>query len=846
MARCFVVGEILAGRGRSILRPRALNLPAYTRHFLALGPLVDRRLSDMSHRFTLPFSDITLADIPIVGGKAASLGEMTRELVGLGVAVPPGFAVTSHAYDAVLDQGTVRDALHELIAGVDVDDVGDLATRAHRARACVVDAGLPATVRDAVQSAYASLEAEYGHGVAVAVRSSATAEDLPDASFAGQQATMLNVRGASEVVRATLLCFASLFTDRAVAYREHHGFDHFAVRGAVAIQLMVRADQGSAGVMFTVDPETGFEDVIVVSGAWGLGESVVAGRVDPDEMLVFKSTLDSAADPIIRRRLGAKQTRIVYASRGAETIRTESVSQADRDRFCFDDDDAKKLARWGLAIEAHYTRRAGRATPMDIEWAKDGFTGELFIVQARPETVHSQRDRSGFDRFHVEVDAAPRLSGIAIGQGVGHGRVAVVQGVHELASVEPGAVLVADMTDPDWVPVMRRASAIVTNRGGRTCHAAIVSRELGVPCIVGTSTATRDLAPGDMVTVSCAQGAAGHVYAGELPVRRERVELDALPKVRTKLMLNLADPDQAFTHACLPAAGVGLVRQEFIIANHVGLHPLAAMHAKRLDEATQASIAELTRGYAHPTIYYVRRLAEGIGQIAAAFYPRPVIVRLSDFKSNEYARLPGGSTFEPREENPMIGFRGASRYVHERYRDAFALECRAMAHVRGAMGLTNVKLMVPFCRTPDEGRAVVAAMAEHGLERGRDGLEIWVMCEIPSNVVLVDRFAEVFDGFSIGSNDLTQLVLGVDRDSELLAATFSERDEAVMRTISAAIRGAHQYGRPIGLCGQAPSDDPEFARFLVNEGIDSISLGPDALVPALHVVAAAEAASARC
>jgi pyruvate,water dikinase len=653
---------------------------------------------------------------------------------------------------------------------------------------------------------------------------------------------MLGIRGAAAVRAACLECFASLFTDRAIAYRAAHGIDHLGVRGAIAVQRMVRSDYGAAGVVFTLDPETGFRNVVLVTGSWGLGESVVAGRVDPDEVVLFKPAIDHAVDPILSRKIGSKEVRIEYGRRGAETTRTVPVAPADRDRPCFSDDDAIVLARWALAIERHYGTRLGGAPAMDIEWAKDGFTGELFVVQARPETVHSRRDERRLVHDVLQERPKPLVRGVAVGTGISAGPVRILRNAADLADVRKGDVLVADMTDPDWVPALRKAAAIVTNRGGRTCHAAIVSRELGVPCIVGTGHATQSLADGTLVTVSCATGSVGEVLPGRVPFERETVLVDELPSTRTKLMLILADPDQAFTHARLPAAGVGLVRQEFIVANHIGIHPLAVLHPERLDDETRAQIAHATRTRRDPTSYFVGRLAEGIATIAAAFHPRDIIVRLGDFKSNEYRRLLGGAAFEPIEENPMIGLRGASRYVHPDFREAFDLECRALWHVREAMGLRNVQLMVPFCRTVEEGRQVVAALAEHGLVRGENGLKIWVMCEIPANVACVDRFAEVFDGFSIGSNDLTQLVLGVDRDSDLLADAFRETDEAVLRTISAAIRGAHLAGRPIGLCGQAPSDDPQFARFLVEQGIDSISLTPDALLHALRVVASAEGA----
>jgi pyruvate,water dikinase len=797
----------------------------------------------MDRPICIPFSQLTLDDVALVGGKTASLGELTRALVPAGVRVPAGFAVTAVAYDALLDRGETRAKLRSILDGLDPQDLGELARRGAMARQAILAAGLPPEVVAQIGEAHRALERSEGADIDVAVRSSATAEDLPEASFAGQQATTLGVRGPDAVATACLSCFASLFTNRAIAYRAAHGIDHFAVRGAVAVQRMVRSDRGAAGVMFTLDPETGFRNVVLVSGAWGLGESVVAGQVDPDEMIVFKPSVDHAVDPILSRKLGSKELRVEYAQRGAATTRTVPVAQVDRERFSFTDDDAIELARWAIAIEKHYATKVVGAPGMDIEWAKDGMTGELFVVQARPETVHSRRDGQRLVQDVLRDHPAPLLRGVAVGTGIASGPVCNIRSTADLAAVRDGDVLVADMTDPDWVPALRKAAAIVTNRGGRTCHAAIVSRELGVPCIVGSGRATELLHDGDDVTVSCATGTLGEVLPGRVEFTRESVSIDDLPTTRTQLMLILADPHQAFRHARLPVAGVGLVRQEFIVANHIGIHPLAALHPERLDADTRARVMEISRGHRDPATWFVAKLAEGIATIAAAFHPRDVIVRLGDFKSNEYRRLLGGAAFEPEEENPMIGLRGASRYVHSDFREAFELECRALWCVRETMGLRNVQLMVPFCRTVAEGRKVVAALAEHGLVRGAD-LKIWVMCEIPANVAVVDRFATVFDGFSIGSNDLTQLVLGVDRDSALLAETFHENDEAVLRTIEAAIRGAHLAGRPIGLCGQAPSDDPEFARFLVEHRIDSISLTPDAVLRALRVVANAEASEA--
>lgn len=790
--------------------------------------------------YVAPFPTLSLDDVPRVGGKNASLGELARVLAPLGVRVAPGFALTADAYDAVMDQGDTRARVATAMAGLDPADVGDLAHRAAAARAAIRGAGLPDAVRAAIAEGYAALEAEEWPGVEVAVRSSATAEDLPEASFAGQQETFLNVRGAASVADACLNCFASLYTARAVSYRAAHGFDHAKIRLSVGVQRMVRSDVGSAGVLFTLDPESGFRDVVVIDGAWGLGESVVAGRVDPDEIVVFKPTLGRAPCPIVRRRLGTKETRIVYGGHGTRTTRAVTTLAADRERFCLTDEDALVLARWGVQVEAHYSARAGHPVPMDLEWAKDGRTGELFVLQARPETVRSREDARTMERWHVEEKGETLVRGRAVGRGVGAGTVRVVRRAEELGAFKPGDVLVAEMTDPDWVPVMKKAAAIVTDGGGRTCHAAIVSRELGIPCVVGTGDATRALRTGTPVTVDCSEGDEGRVLAGILRYVRERIDVGALPRPRTKVTVNLADPDRAYRVAALPVDGVGLIREEFLVTHHIGVHPMAVLGPEKLDPPVRAEIARRARGWPTPADWYVAKLAEGVGTIAAAFYPRPAILRFSDFKTNEYARLLGGEDFEPAEENPTIGWRGASRYADPRFSPAFALECRAVRRVREEMGLDNLHVMVPFCRTPAEGRRVLETMAAAGLPPRQNGLQTWVMCEIPSNVLQIDRFAEVFDGFSIGSNDLTQLVLGVDRDAAHLAALFDERDEAVLRALAAAIRGAHAAGRPISICGQAPSDYPEMARFLVLEGIDGVSLDPSAVLSILPVLKDAE------
>ncbi len=785
--------------------------------------------------------EVGLADIGLVGGKNASLGEMIGALASQGVSVPGGFVVTADAYAELLRAGGIEDELRRLLSAADKNDLDDLSMRAQMAREMVKHSGLPPAVEDEIRYAYRQMEKRYGAQVDVAVRSSATAEDLPEASFAGQQESFLNVRGATALLESCLNCFASLFTDRAIAYRIDHGFDHMAVRLSVGVQKMVRSDLASAGVIFTLDPESGFPDVVLITSAYGLGENVVAGRVDPDELIIFKPTLAVGFKPIIRTKIGAKQFKMVYAGHGTRTTRNMETLPEEREKLSLSDEEALQLARWACIIEEHYSSKYGRRTAMDIEWAKDGSTGELFILQARPETVHSLRDRRVLETYRLEAEGEILLEGRAIGQKVGAGPARVIRHLSELPSFHDGDVLVADMTDPDWEPVMKRAAAIVTNRGGRTCHAAIVSREIGVPCVVGTGRATEILSNGREVTVSCCSGEVGLVLAGRLPFAREEMSLDQLPRPKTRVLLNLGNPEQAFALSALPVDGVGLAREEFIIANEVKIHPLALVRFDQLaSESLRRKVEALTRGYARKEEYFVDRLAQGIGTIAAAFYPREVIVRLSDFKTNEYANLIGGEQFEPKEENPMIGFRGASRYYDERYRDGFALECRALERVRSSMGLTNVKVMVPFCRTPEEGRRVVAEMEKNGLRRGENGLEVYVMCELPSNVVAADLFAQIFDGFSIGSNDLTQLVLGVDRDSEIVARLFDERNEAVKRTVAAAIAGAKSAGRKIGICGQAPSDYPEFARFLVELGIDSISLNADSVVRTLLLISEVE------
>ena len=706
-------------------------------------------------------------------------------------------------------------------------------------RALVRSVGVPEEVAQEIREAYAQLCHRSGvEELDVAVRSSATAEDLPDASFAGQQETFLNIRGPDNLLVASLNCFASLFTDRAISYRSTKGFEHAQVRLSICVQQMVRSDLASSGVIFTLDTESGARNVILVNSAYGLGENVVGGRVDPDEFFVLKPLLGKATMPILRRKAGAKQVKMVYSGHGSRTTRNIEVSLADREKLSISDADVIQLAQWALAIEQYYSKLNGRDTPMDIEWGKDGKTGSLFILQARPETVHSQGSALQQSSFVLQERSEVLVSGRAVGSKIGAGAVCIIHDVSELGDFQDGEVLVADMTDPDWEPIMKKAAAIITNRGGRTCHAAIVSREHGVPCIVGTGTGTEVLKGGQEVTVSCAEGDEGFVYNGRLSFKEEKVNWTSLGKTNTKIMVNLGNPAQALKTSLLPVEGVGLARIEFIISEYVKIHPMALAH---LDDVKEAAIKEqiekLLGPYKNnPGQYFVEKLSEGAGLIAGAFYPRPVIIRFSDFKTNEYASLLGGKQFEPTEENPMIGFRGASRYYDARYRDGFALECRAIKHLREQVGLTNIKVMIPFCRSPEEGEKVLAEMKQHGLVRGQNGLEIYVMSELPSNVLRADEFAQVFDGFSIGSNDLTQMVLGVDRDSSVISHLFDERDPAVLKMLHMAIEGAKKSGRPIGICGQAPSDYPEISRLLVEEGISSISVTPDAVFKTIQVV----------
>ncbi len=802
--------------------------------------------------FVLWFDEVGISDIPLVGGKNASLGEMIQQLTPQGVNVPNGFATTAYAYRYFIESAGLEKKLRELFADLDVEDMQNLRQRGKQARSLILDTPFPADLEEAITSAYKKLCERYStdgdfcnqfgeeykeeckryaNDVDVAVRSSATAEDLPDASFAGQQETYLNVYGEEGVLESCHKCFASIFTDRAISYRTIKGFDHFNVALSVGVQKMVRSDLASSGVMFSIDTETGFKNAALVTAAYGLGENVVQGAVNPDEYFVFKPTLLQGFRPILEKRLGTKELKMVYDIGGSKLTKNVSVPQSEREKYCINDDEILQLAKWACIIENHYSQARGTYTPMDIEWAKDGITGQLFIVQARPETVQSQKSGSVLRNFKLKGTSDVLSRGRAVGEMIGQGKARVILDVHKIDEFQAGEVLVTNKTDPDWEPIMKKSSAIVTNAGGRTCHAAIIAREMGIPAIVGCGDATAVIKNGQEITVSCSEGEEGRVYEGLVPFEVQETVLDNLPKTRTKILMNVGNPEEAFGLSGIPCDGVGLARLEFIIANHIKAHPLALLKFDQLeDELVKREIADLTKLYPNKPDFFVDKLAHGIGMIAAAFYPNPVIVRMSDFKSNEYANLLGGRQFEPKEENPMIGWRGASRYYDPNYREAYGLECVALKRVRDEMGLTNVVPMIPFCRTPDEGRKVLAEMEKHGLKRGVNGLQVYVMCELPSNVIFADEFAQVFDGFSIGSNDLTQLTLGLDRDSALVAHIFDERNEAVRRMVTIAIKAAKKYGRKIGICGQAPSDYPEFARFLVELGIDSMSLNPDSVI----------------
>ncbi|MBS3955572.1 MAG: phosphoenolpyruvate synthase [Methylomicrobium sp.] len=795
-----------------------------------------------SYNYLRWFEELNLSDIPLVGGKNASLGEMYRALGSEGVKVPNGFAVTAEAYRYMLNEAGAWQALHDVLDTLNPDDVNDLARRARQAREIVYAAPLPEDLEQEILDGLAELQSQYDEALTVAVRSSATAEDLPTASFAGQQDTYLNIAGGPALLDACKRCFASLFTDRAIHYRIDQGFDHFKVSLSIGVMKMVRSDLAASGVMFTLDTESGFKDAVFITGAYGLGENVVQGAVDPDEFYVHKPTFKQGHRCVLRRVLGAKKIKMVYSEgRTREAIRNIVTAAEERLRYCISDEEVLRLADYAIKIENHYSTEAGHHKPMDIEWAKDGLDGQLYIVQARPETVVSQRNAAVLENYRLDKPGELLVTGHAVGSKIAAGKVHIINHVNELPSFKPGEVLVADMTTPDWEPVMKTASAIVTNRGGRTCHAAIISRELGVPAVIGCDNATTALARQTEVTVSCAEGDAGKVYSGLLKFTVDTTDLTQLEKPHTKIMLNLGNPELAFKISQLPNDGVGLARMEFIINEYIKAHPMALLHPEKIQNSDERNrIEALTREYAKPEDFFIEKLSEGVGTLAAAFYPKPVVVRLSDFKTNEYATLLGGSWFEREEANPMIGFRGASRYTHPDYAEAFALECRAMKRVRDVMGLTNVILMIPFCRTIQEAEKVLAFMAEQGLKRGEQDLKIYVMCEIPNNVILIDEFSRYFDGFSIGSNDLTQLTLGVDRDSEIVADVFDERDAGVKAIIRMAVDGARRNGRHSGICGQAPSDFPEMAEYLVELGIDSISLNPDSVLKTTQHILAVE------
>src|SRR5579883_613597 len=813
------------------------------------------------------FNEVGISDIPLVGGKNASLGEMIQQLTPKGVNIPNGFATTAYAYRYFIESAGLEDKLRKLLADLDVEDVKDLQQRGKKARSLLLHTPFPKELRDAIATAYKALchsipekhsdsdsstkiqEFPDKYVVDVAVRSSATAEDLPDASFAGQQESYLNVTGVEGVLGACHKCFASLFTNRAISYRQIKGFDHFSVALAVGVQKMVRSDLASSGVMFSIETETGFQNAALITAAYGLGENVVQGTVNPDEYYVFKPTLKAGFRPIIDKRLGSKELKMVYDD-GSKFTKNVPVSPGDKGKFALTDDEILQLAQWACLIEDHYSQVNGYYTPMDIEWAKDGISNELFVVQARPETVQSQREQNILRSYRLikgvgeELSSSalvPVVTGRAIGEAISQGKVNLIRDIQKIEQFQAGEVLVTERTDPDWEPIMKKASAIITNQGGRTCHAAIIARELGVPAIVGCGNATEVLKTGQDITVSCAEGDEGRVYQGLLPFEVTEVLLENLPHTRTQILMNVGNPQEAFSLSAIPNQGVGLARTEFIIANYIQTHPMALIHFDKLeDEFVKAKIAEITALYDDKPQYFVDKLAQGIGRIAGAFYPKQVIVRMSDFKSNEYANLLGGRQFEPVEENPMLGWRGAARYYDQGYREAFALECHAIKRVREEMGLTNVIPMIPFCRTPDEGRLVLAEMAKNGLQQGVNDLQVYVMCELPNNVILAEEFAQVFDGFSIGSNDLTQLTLGIDRDSALVARLFDERSEGVKQMVKFAIAAAKKHNRKIGICGQAPSDYPEFAQFLVKQGIDSITLNPDSVLKTILEVAKVE------
>ena len=792
-------------------------------------------------KFILWFNEIGIEDVPLVWGKNASLGEMYTNLTPKGVNIPNGFAITAYAYRYLLEQTGAQEKIKEILSDLNTEDMDNLAERGAKVRRLIKNLEFPDDLRKAIIDSDKKMEEMYGKDIDVAVRSSATAEDLPDASFAGQQETYLNIYGYEEIIEACKKCFASLFTNRAISYRQDKGFDHFEVALSITVQRMVRSDLACSGVMFSIDTESWFKDAIFLTGSYGLGENVVQGAVNPDEWYIFKPTLKEGKRPILSKKVGEKAIKMIYTTDSKTPTKNIPVPAEDRRKLVLTDDEVINLAKQVMTIEEHYSEKKWKFCPMDTEWAKDGKTGELFIVQARPETVHSNQDMSKLKTYELQWTGKVIIEGRSVGEKIGSGKAHVIKNVADIGEFKAGEVLVTDMTDPDWEPIMKIASAIITNRGGRTCHAAIISRELGIPCVVGTNTGTEVIKDGQEITVDCTSGSEGRVYEGLIPFKVNEVDLSNLPKTKTHITMNIATPDSAFEKSFIPNDGVGLAREEFIISSYIKVHPLALIHFDELkDPQVKKQIAEMTEGYENKADYFVDRLAEGISMIAAAFYPKRVILRLSDFKSNEYANLLGGKDFEPKEDNPMIGWRWASRYYSENYKEAFGLECKAVLKVRKEMWLTNLDVMIPFPRTVEEAKKVVATMADYGLKQGDDWLKVMGMCEIPSNVILADEFLEVFDGFSIGSNDLTQLLLGVDRDSELVASVYDERNPAVKKMIKEVIEVCNKKGKYVGICGQAPSDYIDFAEFLVECDIQSMSLNPDTVIKTTLAVAELE------
>jgi len=789
--------------------------------------------------FILWFKDLTIDDVPLVGGKNASLGEMYKNLTRKGVNIPNGFAVTAYAYRHLLQKAGIEKDIKKILSDLNTKNIHNLTERGRKVRETILQAEFPQELKDAINNTYKKLCKEYGKNTDVAVRSSATAEDLPDASFAGQQETYLNIKGEHALIDACKKCFASLFTNRAISYREDKGFDHFDIALSIGVQKMVRSDLASSGVMFSIDTETGFKDAILVTGAYGIGENVVQGAVNPDQFYVFKPTLNKGFKPILSKSLGTKRIKMIYSESGHKhTTKNVPVSEANRNKFCINDKEILQLSKWAVIIEDHYSLKAGKFKPMDMEWAKDGRTGKLFIVQARPETVQSQKNMNILEEYKLKKKGNILVSGMSVGSKIAQGRSRIIEDIKDMDKFAEGEILITEMTDPDWEPIMKIASAIVTNRGGRTCHAAIIARELGIPCVVGTINGTEKIKTSKKVTVSCAEGTEGYVYDGFMKFEVKKTNLKNLKKPKTKIMMNLGSPEQAFELSFIPNDGIGLAREEFIISSYIQVHPLALLHYDKVhDVETRKKILGIIKGYEkNKPQFFIDKLAEGVSTLAAAFYPKDVIVRLSDFKSNEYANLVGGKYFEPKEDNPMIGWRGASRYYSKNYKEAFVLECKALKKVREEMGLTNVKIMVPFCRTVEEGKNVIDILAKNGLKRGKNKLEVYVMCEIPSNVILAEEFAKIFDGFSIGTNDLTQLTLGLDRDSELVSHIYDEMNPAVTSLVAQVVKVAKKYNRKIGLCGDCPSSNVDFARFLVQIGIDSMSLTPDAIIKTTLIV----------